>query len=53
MKKKNSVQKTDSPMREFPLDWACTFFEPGPVLLVVTSTGGKPNVTVFYAVHGT
>ena len=31
-------------MRDFPLDRAFTFFEPGPVLLVVTSIGGKPNV---------
>ena len=32
------------PMKEFPLDRAFTFFEPGPVLLVVTSINGKPNV---------
>ena len=31
-------------MREFPLDRASTFFEPGPVLLVVTSINGKSNV---------
>ena len=44
MPKKLSVRKKDSPMREFPLDRAFTFFEPGPVLLVVTSMGEKPNV---------
>ncbi len=31
-------------MREFPLDRAFTFFEPGPVLLVVTSIHGKHNI---------
>ena len=31
-------------MKEFPLDRAFTFFEPGPVLLVVTAINGKPNV---------
>jgi len=31
-------------MREFPLDRAFTFFEPGPVVLVVTAIGGKTNV---------
>ena len=31
-------------MREFPLDRAFTLFEPGPVVLVVTSNGGKANV---------
>ena len=44
MKKKLSARKTDSPMRDFPLDRAFTFFEPGPTLLVVTSMDGKPNV---------
>ena len=31
-------------MREFPLNRAFTFFEPGPVLLVVTSINGRHNV---------
>ncbi len=31
-------------MREFPLDRAFTFFEPGPVLLVVTSIQGEHNI---------
>ena len=48
MKKKTdskTARKTGkSPMKDFPLDRAFTFFEPGPVLLVVTSINGKPNV---------
>ncbi|GHT27574.1 hypothetical protein FACS18942_07080 [Planctomycetales bacterium] len=31
-------------MQEFPLNRAFTFFESGPVLLVVTSLNGKHNV---------
>jgi flavin reductase (DIM6/NTAB) family NADH-FMN oxidoreductase RutF len=31
-------------MKSFPLHKAFTFLEPGPVILVSTSDGGKPNV---------
>lgn len=31
-------------MHGFPLDMAFTLIEPGPVILVTTNDGGKPNV---------
>ena len=37
-------EDTTLPMRNFPLNRAFTFFEPGPVLLVVTSINGRHNV---------
>ena len=45
-KKASSHKQKDitHPMREFPLNRAFTFFEPGPVLLVVTSINGRHNV---------
>ena len=47
MAKKTSSRKQKDiilPMRDFPLNRAFTFFEPGPVLLVVTSVNGRHNV---------
>jgi hypothetical protein len=32
------------PMKSFPLNKAFTFLEPGPVILVSTAGGDKPNV---------
>ncbi|MCL2624357.1 MAG: hypothetical protein FWD31_11905 [Planctomycetaceae bacterium] len=47
MAKKTSSRKQNDtilPMCDFPLNRAFTFFEPGPVLLVVTSINGRHNV---------
>jgi len=46
MAKKASRKQNDTilPMRDFPLNRAFTLFEPGPVLLVVTSINGRHNV---------